>query len=233
MAEGGVEEALAEQHAIGHVFDDGFGGGAVFESDGVADFLTKADTHFLRNSLSHRHSSDSPRLRAGHFHAPPAHAHLTQVLWHLRSLATTRLPDHYQNAVLRNRLHQLIFQLEDGEGLFLLGYGHGRAESGIHAGLAHGEGVFRVEGVALAGQGHLEFGAGVEAAAGATDAYALLLVHVTDDLDHVPGGGVGGGVVSDLVEVLVGQPGQLIHLLLIADVFPLTCLLHLHHSCSL
>jgi len=38
---------------------------AVFKSDGISNFIAKADTHFLGHSLSDGHCSNTPRLRAG------------------------------------------------------------------------------------------------------------------------------------------------------------------------
>jgi len=52
---------------------------AVFKSDGISNFVTKADAHFLGHTLGNRHGSNTPWLRATN-HAVVGVSILVQVL---------------------------------------------------------------------------------------------------------------------------------------------------------
>lgn len=57
-------QKFSEEHTIGHVLDYCGLASAIFESDGVPDFLAETDVHLIGNSSSDGHGSDTARLGA-------------------------------------------------------------------------------------------------------------------------------------------------------------------------
>lgn len=77
-----VKSALAD---LNHLLEYSFGRATVLKSDGVADFLSKHDVHFIGHPLSHTHSRHSPGLSAGYrpLRAGLAPHHVHTPLWNL------------------------------------------------------------------------------------------------------------------------------------------------------
>ncbi len=68
-----------------HLLEYSLGRATVLKSNGVADFLSKHDVHFVRHPLSHAHSRNSPGLSTGYgpLRSRQAPHHVHTPLWDL------------------------------------------------------------------------------------------------------------------------------------------------------
>ena len=111
----GFAEELAQQHAVGHVLDDGLLGRAVLESNAVADLVPELGVELVRHTCRHTHGSDATRLRAADLHALGGVAVLVQILRNLRRLARARLADDDEDLVIAHGLQKLLAVVVDGQ----------------------------------------------------------------------------------------------------------------------
>ena len=91
-----VDQALALQHTIRHVLDARLRTGAILETDGIPDLLTKTATDLFTDTFRHRHSSDTTGLRTP-YKTVGAVAILVKELCQLRGLSRASLADNDNN----------------------------------------------------------------------------------------------------------------------------------------
>jgi hypothetical protein len=108
----GLEQELAQQHAVRHVLDDCVGGCVVVETNSVPDLLAQLHLHFFAHTFSDAHCRYSSRLSAAYL-ALLCVPVFVEELGQLGRLARSCLADHYDHLVVADQLHQLLPEFED------------------------------------------------------------------------------------------------------------------------
>lgn len=115
-AEVGLGEELAEQHAVGHVLEDGLVGGRVLEADGVAHLVADLDAHLVGDARGDGHGGDAAGLRAADLEPAAGVAGLVEVLRELGGLAGAGLADDDEDLVPLDGVEEALAPLVYGEG---------------------------------------------------------------------------------------------------------------------
>ena len=104
----GLAQKLTQEHTVGHVLELGPLGGAVLETDAVANLVPELDASLRRDARADGHSRDPPRLRATDLGVPFSEAGFPHVLGDLGGLPRPGLSDDDHNLVILDSLDQVL-----------------------------------------------------------------------------------------------------------------------------
>ena len=99
-----ISHELPQQHTVGHVLNDSVFGSVVFEPDRIPNFFTQLALHFLGDSGSHWHGSDSSWLCTSDFLVVLSVTDFMKVLGQLGCFPRTGLTHHYDDLVVLDKL---------------------------------------------------------------------------------------------------------------------------------
>mmetsp|Transcript_31592 Transcript_31592/g.74016 ORF Transcript_31592/g.74016 Transcript_31592/m.74016 type:complete len:300 (-) Transcript_31592:118-1017(-) len=123
-----VGQVFSHEHTVGHVFDNGLWRRHIVKSNRVSHFFAQSTAVFFRHAFGNGYGGHTTRLRTTN-HALFGQTQFHAILRDLRRFSRTRFPNHRQDLIFRNGLHQFLLESIHGQGLSLFLNGFGRNDT--------------------------------------------------------------------------------------------------------